>query len=112
MADISRLQVELDKSFMETVESLQTVGGLRTKKDVVENSLTMFKWAAQEKVFGCAIVAVNPKDGTYAELQMPVLEVIATKGAGSRKKGLIARARFAGSTPQRDILRAVAGRRS
>lgn len=84
MPNIFRLQVELDADFSDEIGQLQILGGLRTKKDVVENALAAFMWAAREKAHGAAIVAVDPVAGTYSELQMPVLEIIASKGAKRR----------------------------
>jgi len=92
MADFFRLQVELDRQLADEIGNLQFLGGLRTKKDVIENALTAFRWAAREKAAGCAIVAIDPKDGSYSELQMPVLEVIAAKGT-TKRKSLSARVR-------------------
>ena len=77
MSDLVRLQVEIDQEQMNELERLLQVGGLRTKKELLNNALTLLKWAVKEKGRGCAIVSVNEQEGTYKELEMPFLEHVA-----------------------------------
>jgi hypothetical protein len=85
MPNVFRLQVELDADLADEIGKLQILGGMRTKKDVIENALVTFKWAAREKALGAAILAIDAAAGSYSELQMPVLEVIAAKAAKRQK---------------------------
>jgi len=73
-----RLQIEIDQDQMDDLERLLKLGGLRTKKELLNNALTLLKWAARERGRGCAIASVNPQTGIYKELEMPILESIAT----------------------------------
>ena len=83
MSELIRLQVEMTQDQMNELERLQEIGGLRTKKDLLNNAVTLLKWAVREKSRGCAIVSVNEQDGVYKELEMPFLESAATHAAHS-----------------------------
>jgi hypothetical protein len=71
-----RFQVEIDEDQMAELENLRLLGGLRTKKDLLNNALTLLKWAARKKATGCSIVCVS-STGSEVELEMPFLDAIA-----------------------------------
>ena len=83
MSELIRLQVEMTQDQMNELNRLQELGGLRTKKDLLNNAVTLLKWAVKEKSRGCAIVSVNEQDGVYKELEMPFLESAAAHAAHS-----------------------------
>jgi hypothetical protein len=70
--------VEIDPENMEELEELQELGGVRTKKDLWNNAITLLKWAAREQARGASIVSVNEDEGTYKELELPFLQTYAT----------------------------------
>ncbi len=76
--NLVRLQIELDPENMEELEEIQELGGLRTKKDLWNNAITLLKWAAREQARGAAIFSINEDEGLYKELEMPFLETYAT----------------------------------
>ncbi|HYY56974.1 MAG TPA: hypothetical protein VE842_06540 [Pyrinomonadaceae bacterium] len=78
MADVTRVQFELDDDQIAELEELRELGGLRTKKDLLNNAITLLKWAAKEEARGASIFAVNEASGTYKELEMPFLETYAS----------------------------------
>ncbi len=77
MAETVRLQVEIEQEQMEVLEELLKLGGLRTKRDLLNNALTLLKWAAREKSKGNSICSASPNGHLQKELEMPFLETIA-----------------------------------
>lgn len=77
MKNTVRLQVEMDKEHMEEFEELLKLGGLRTKRDLLNNALTLLKWAAREKAKGNSICSVGSDGQLQKELELPLLEAIA-----------------------------------
>ena len=73
-----RLQFEIEEDALRDIELLQELGGLRTKKDLLNNALTLLQWAVRQRTSGRAILSVGP-DGTERELEMPYLEAVARK---------------------------------
>ncbi len=71
-----RLQVEMDEDGMHELESLMQECGIRTKKELFYNTLTIFKWAVSKRKAGREIAAVNPDSGQYIELDMPALSAV------------------------------------
>lgn len=78
MADTVRLQVELDGERMEELEDLRRLGGLKSKRELLNNALTLIRWAARERSLGRSICSVNPNGQLHKELEMPFLEAVAT----------------------------------
>jgi hypothetical protein len=76
MSDVTRFQVEIDQAEMDELERLQQLGGLRTKRELLNTAMTLLKWAARERGRGCAIVSVDDRKGQLKELEMPFLEAI------------------------------------
>ena len=77
MKNTVRLQVEMDKEHMEDLEELLKLGGLRTKRDLLNNALTLLKWAAREKAKGNSLCSVDPSGRLHKELELPFLEMVA-----------------------------------
>src|SRR3712207_1548361 len=73
-----RLQVEIEPEHMEELEELQVLGGLRTKKDLWNNAITLLKWAAREEARGASICSINEEEGTFKELELPFLQTYAS----------------------------------
>jgi hypothetical protein len=72
--DTYKLQVELNQKQLEALNELQDAGGLRTKKELLDNALTLLKWAVRQKREGNLIVSMNAATGGIRELQLPYLE--------------------------------------
>ena len=47
MSDVTRFQVEIDQTEMDELERLQQLGGLRTKRELLNTAMTKLKWAAR-----------------------------------------------------------------
>lgn len=71
-----RLQIDMPDHRIKALEQLMEDCGLATKKDVVNNALTLFQWAVDEKKHGNAIASVDRQKDVYRELQMPALNAV------------------------------------
>jgi hypothetical protein len=73
--NVVRFQFEIPPDLWAEMEKFQEKGGLSTKRELVNNALTLFRWAAVHKERGNTIAALTPS-GHVHELQMPCLESI------------------------------------
>jgi hypothetical protein len=85
---VIRLQIEIDEAQMRELESLAELSGVRTKKDLLNNALTLLKWAARQRMEGYSIQSVNQSEGIVKELEMPLLETLAAVSRRKRAAGL------------------------
>jgi hypothetical protein len=82
----TRVQLELDEKRIEEFEALMKKTSIATKKDLINQALTLFEWAVREKRAGRIIASVDEVSQRYKELLMPALEhverthVVATAG--------------------------------
>lgn len=63
-----RLQIDMPDHRIKALEQLMEDCGLATKKDVVNNALTLFQWAVDEKKHGNAIASLDRQKDVYREL--------------------------------------------
>ena len=89
-----RLQFEVDEDALREIEQLQELGGLRTKKDLLNNALTLLQWAVRQRSNGRAIISEG-EDGSQRELEMPFLEAVATAARRKAATAGAARSRLA-----------------
>jgi hypothetical protein len=82
-----RLQIEVDEHLMAELDRLGKLGGLRTRKDLMNNAFTLLKWAVRQRVEGHAIASVNEREGVYKELEMPFLDHVSTSTQEQRNNG-------------------------
>lgn len=71
-----RIQIEVDEDRLKDMESLMQECGIRTKKDLINNAYTLFKWAVKKRKEGCEIVAVDNTNNRLVELDMPALSSV------------------------------------
>ena len=76
--DSSRLQLELSSTYSRMIERLIPMCDLRTKKDVVENALTLLGWAAVEASKGRTIASIDDKEKIFREFSTTALEGAST----------------------------------
>lgn len=74
---MARIQFELTDEQLVELEKLMTESGTKTKKDLLNNALTLLEWALNEKKNGRIIASVNEKENKYKELVMPILASVA-----------------------------------
>jgi hypothetical protein len=77
MSETIRLQIEIERHVMDELEDLCKLGGLKTKRDLLNNAMTLLKWAAREKSKGHSICSASPDGRIQKELELPFLESVA-----------------------------------
>ena len=90
MGKVIRFQFEIDQEHMNELESLMKLGGLKTKKELLNNALTLLKWVVKQTGRGSTIAAMDERDGTVQRA------VDAIPGCDCRKReaGRVARRRI------------------
>lgn len=69
-----RIQLELPQERVRELEELMGQTGLTTKKDLLNDALTLFEWAVKERKAGRTIASVDEPHQRYKEVLMPSLE--------------------------------------
>ena len=67
-----RFQIDLTPEELELFERLSVVCGIRTKRELVTNALSLFRWAVKEVRNGRSICSVTDS-GEHRWLEMPAL---------------------------------------
>jgi len=73
----ARLQFELSFDKLEEFERLRVEGGFETRKELLNNALTLMGWAIRHAHAGHSVAALDEKSGKSYELAMPFLEYAA-----------------------------------
>ena len=74
-----RFQVDLSEEELTSIERLGSLAGLRTKKEVILNAITLFRWAAKEIMYGRTICSIDEKTQVVKQLELPALSAIVDK---------------------------------
>ncbi len=74
---IQKVQFELSTEKVQEIAQLLQETDLRTKKELFNNALTLFKWAVNQRKAGKIIAAVDEKQEKYKEITMPALDFAA-----------------------------------
>jgi hypothetical protein len=69
-----RLQIELTADKLQLLEDLRADTGIATKKDLVNNALTLLMWAVRETQKGRKIVSWDEETNQHKEILLPALE--------------------------------------
>jgi len=72
--NITRLQFEISEDRLRELEALINATGASTKKELMNNALTLFEWAVNEEKAGNTIASINENSKSYRELVMPLLK--------------------------------------
>ena len=88
----TRLQIELSEDKQRQLETLLSDTGLATKKELINNALTLLTWAVRETKAGRRIVALDEVSRHYKEVLLPALE---HAGAEAEASGRTLQARAA-----------------
>ncbi|MDJ0920576.1 MAG: hypothetical protein QNI84_05570 [Henriciella sp.] len=86
----NRLQLELSDTYTQMIERLIPLCDLRTKKDVVENALTLLGWAAAEASKGRSIASIDDSEETVREFSSTALEGASSYKQRSKKNAAMA----------------------
>lgn len=71
---MARFQLDISEEGLEEIEALMEQTRTPTKREYVNNALTLLKWAVRQRARGNSIAAVNEAEGVYRELEMPILD--------------------------------------
>ena len=69
-----RLQFEVPEEQNKNIETLMKEVGLRTKKDLFNNAITLLNWAVKQYKAGRIIVSIDEQKESYRELAMPIFD--------------------------------------
>jgi hypothetical protein len=68
-----RIQFELPEDKAEELESLMELTSVATKKEFLNNALTLLEWAINERLKGRIIASVDEQNEKYREVLLPIL---------------------------------------
>jgi len=69
-----RIQLDLPEDQVKELDELMSETKIVTRKDLFNNALTLFQWAAKAKRAGRIVASLDEETGTARELVMPALE--------------------------------------
>jgi len=73
-----RIQIDLPEDMLKQVEELMQESSIRTKKEYINNALTLLGWAIRETREGRVIASVDEQQQKYKEILLTPLENVAT----------------------------------
>ena len=68
-----RIQIEVTDEQNARLEAMMAETGVKTKKDLLNNALSLLEWAVAETRSGRVIASVDDEHKRYKELVMPIL---------------------------------------
>src|ERR1700676_1241598 len=71
---MTRIQLDVSDEKVAELEKLMSTVGLKTKKELLNNALTLLEWAVKERAAGRIIASVDEHGDKYKEILMPVLQ--------------------------------------
>jgi metal-responsive CopG/Arc/MetJ family transcriptional regulator len=71
-----RIQLELPEEQVAALDRLSEDLGIRTRKELFNNALTLLDWAVQERKAGRFIASVDDDQTRLREILLPVLQAI------------------------------------
>jgi hypothetical protein len=73
-----RIQFELPEDKFRRLEELMQQSAMRTKKEFMDNAMTLLAWAIKETAAGRVIASVDEREQKYREILLPALVNVAT----------------------------------
>jgi hypothetical protein len=80
---MTRIQIEVADEKLSQFEKLMERCSIRTKKDLINNALTLLEWAVGERERGNIIASVNEAEDRYKEVCLPVFPEPAKAATGT-----------------------------
>ncbi len=80
-----RIQFELNEERFAELEVLKDELGLKTKKDLLNNALSLLKWTVKEIKSGRIIASMDEQNGKYKELSMPIFSAVQVEPKNNKK---------------------------
>ena len=85
MANV-RVQIDFPEERIVELERLMKVCAIPTKKELLNNALSLFSWAVKEVGQQRKIASLDEASQQYRELQMPALQAAASYHEPERKR--------------------------
>jgi predicted DNA-binding protein len=82
-----RFQFELPKENSDRLEELAKQVGV-TKREIINNALTLFDWAIEEVKAGKIIASVDEEEERYKEVLLPLLGAFAVVARANRERDM------------------------
>lgn len=76
---VVKFQFELTEDRLKEIEALMRESGVATKKEFINNALTLLMWAIEESKSGNMIAAVDEENKNVRVLLMPILRAVSKK---------------------------------
>ncbi len=80
-----RIQFELNEARYEELTTLMGEVNVRTKKELINNALSLLEWVVKEVKSGKTIASVDEQKGKYKEICMPILSAVQVKASKKQK---------------------------
>jgi len=90
-----RIQFEMLTERVSELDRLIRATGIRTRRELFENALTLFVWAVAESERGHLITALDEMAGRYRPILMPALETVRRSSIRSARARRVVRPRQA-----------------
>ncbi|WP_319784508.1 hypothetical protein [Oceanisphaera sp. IT1-181] len=74
-----RLQFEVSEEKSKEIDALMKSFGITTKKELLNNALTLLDWALEEKTSGHEIAAIDKVNKEFHTLRMPIFNNVTKK---------------------------------
>lgn len=68
-----KIVFEVSDELNSRLEKLMEEGQVATKKDLMNNALTMLEWAVKQRKEGLLVGKLDAKSDKFGELEMPIL---------------------------------------
>jgi len=81
-----RIQLDVSPQKLAEIEELMRDCGITKKSEIINNALTLFKWAVGAIKNGRTIASVDEKNGKYRDLEMPILSNAASLAASKERR--------------------------
>ena len=75
---VVRIELRPPEERVKELEDLISSVGIASKSDLLNDALTLFRWAVRERSSGRIIASVDAENQRYKVLEMPSLENAAT----------------------------------
>lgn len=76
-----RFQLDLTEAEHSVLEQLVRQSGVKTKRELVSNALTLFRWAATELLHGRSVGSIDANGAMVKQLEMPGLAAFSAAAA-------------------------------
>ena len=77
-SEMTRIQFDVAEEKLRKLEDLMVQASIRTKKELIDNALSLLAWAIRETAAGRVIASIDEDEQKYREIILPALENVAT----------------------------------